>query len=152
MRCQSLANKHASRALINLLLPDLEICVGDKEYTGRLLEDDENVEEEEEGEEGKREQNMVQVIRRNGVEYINAGDGEIKKRKNLMAFLGGTYAEHCREMSWTVFYFYSSGTLKDMYRMQLKMGMDGTMAGRGEDNLGDFNLEGQGDRVFGECR
>ena len=32
MRCQSLGNKHASRALINLLLPDLEICVGDKEH------------------------------------------------------------------------------------------------------------------------
>jgi len=26
MRCQSLANKHASRALVNYLLPDLELC------------------------------------------------------------------------------------------------------------------------------
>ena len=151
MRCQSLANKHASRALVNLLLPDLEICVGDKEYTGRLLLEEHNEEKEDEEEKGAREQNLVQVIRRNGVEYIPANNGEIKKRKNLMGFLGAIYADHCREMSWTVFYFYSSGTLKDTYRMQLKLCMDGTMAGRGEDNLGDFHMEGQGDRVFGDC-
>ena len=68
-----------------------------------------------------------------------------------MAFLGPIYSDHCREMSWTVYYFYSSGTMKDSYRMSLKMGMDGKMVGRGEDNLGAFHLEGQGDRIFGDC-
>lgn len=127
------------------------MCVGDKEYTGKVFLEEEEMGKEE-VEEEEEEQELIQVIRRNGVEYIPANRGQIKTRKNLMAFLGGVYAEHCKEMSWTVFYFYSSGTMKDSYNMRLKMGMDGTMDGRGEDNLGAFHLEGQGDRIFGDCR
>ena len=35
--------------------------------------------------------------------------------------------------------------------MQLTLGMDGLMEGTGEDLLGSFSLEGQGDAAFGDC-
>ena len=49
------------------------------------------------------------------------------------------------------YYFYSSGTKKDYYQMSMGFNFDGTMHGRGEDALGLFELEGVGDKVFGDC-
>ncbi|GMH98733.1 hypothetical protein TrST_g13627 [Triparma strigata] len=155
MRCQSLANKHASRSLINLLLPDLEICVGDKEfwYVEADEEQEEKVEErgeEEKGEEAEKVIRTVQVIRRNGVETIPVTDGRPKRNPRLLARLGPAFTSHSKEMNWTCYYFYSSGTLKDVYSMRFRVGLDGTMQGRGEDVMGSFDLDGQGDNIFGE--
>ncbi|GMH79126.1 hypothetical protein TL16_g08039 [Triparma laevis f. inornata] len=148
MRCQSLANKHASRSLVNLLLPDLEICVGDKEfwYDGDGG-GDEGGEEEQKSSATDR---TVQVIRRNGVETIPVGSGQQKRNPRLLARLGPAFTSHSEEMDWTCYYFYSSGTLKDVYAMRLRMGLDGAMQGRGEDVMGSFDLDGQGDNIFGE--
>jgi hypothetical protein len=165
MRCQSLANKHASRAIVNVLLPDLELCTADRER-GKDFEGP--------GAGGGRAgagggggpggplpaiaspfaqpPNTVAVVRRGGVEYVPADPlAPLPSDPHLLAFLGSGYSQFARrETAWSCFYFYASGTQKDEHRMRLRLGVDGGMGGSGEDDLGEFLLEGQGDCAFGD--
>ncbi len=153
MRCQSLANKHASRCIINLLLPDLEICCTDKEGDeGFEWEGDDEVDAS--GEASKKPR-TVAVIRRTGIEMIPVDDSDDSEDEgcdsSLMRILGPTFIDCCCEMTWMCYYFYSTGTFKDSYPMTMTLTQSGKMRGRGVDSLGPFKLGGILDSAFGQA-
>ena len=169
MRCQSLANKHASRGLVNLLLPDLEICMGSGGGgggSGVALPPDAVAavaptptpmqQQQQQGQ-------TVMVIRRSGVEFIPARDlddgadgaGGLRRAAardpKELDYLGSDWMSLSgggkRTVEWTAFYFYSSGTLKDQFTLKMQLGH--LVKGSGVDNIGPFIVDGESDTAFG---
>ena len=104
---------------------------------------------------GVQPPNTIAVIRRTGIEYVpnyaNGGTGiedDGKESNELVSnVLGSVFTAHSKEMRWTCYYFYSSGSLKDQYDMDFHLGAK--LSGTGEDALGEFFLEGESDTAFG---
>ena len=154
IRCQSLGNKHGSRALVNLLLPGLGVFDDSEVERRRLLKSSStsNLPKidmlDAQTEKKKR---TIQVVRRTGYVELEVDDSSsddediISDKKKL------PYTEY------TAFYFYASGSLKDSYNFMI---YDHThpadnrksdlFSGSGNDVLGPFELEGISDTQFNE--
>ena len=160
--CMGMASKHASRALMNFFLPSEEIArsmfedamampweeIGDFLDQQQLLSDElpfraaraESSEEaigaEQLGQRGQRRRRLPSQARQ-----------ELEQQANLVhrtAFEEyEDYGRHGEAAGlWMAYYYYSSGTEKDVAPLELAMTADGMCYGRGTDSMGRFSLKG----------
>jgi len=147
IRCQALGNKHGSRALINLLLPNLGVFdkseIEKRRFKGvgnlptiKMLDAKVTA---------TKKKKTITVIRRTGyVELeVDGSSDEDESSESLEKDLPFT--------EFAAYYFYASGTLKDSYNFKIyHHSKEDAFSGKGNDALGPFELEGIIDEQFGE--